>query len=140
MTDEHVITLGIGLEGISHLNDWFDALVVAREFPGTVANEIKLCLNEAVTNTLSYGFSDRTEGAVAVIVLETPTGLDVTIRDNGTAFDPMEFEVQPFAETVEEARIGGLGVFLIKEFASDVSYAREEDENVLKMRFTSGDT
>lgn len=134
-----MITLGIGLEGISRLNDWFDDLVVAREFPGTIANEIKLCLNEAVTNTLSYGFLGRAEGTLTVIVLEKPSGLEVTIRDNGSAFDPLEFEVQPLAETVEEAQIGGLGVLLIREFASDVAYAREGDENVLRLRFTLGD-
>ncbi len=135
MTEAHRLELGTSLAEVTRLNRWFDALVSAESLAETLGNEIKLCLNEAVTNALSYGFQNRVQGRIVVSVRLGTDQVAVDIHDTGAAFDPTEFDATPVAGTIEDARIGGLGVLLIKEFARSVSYARVDGENVLSLVF-----
>ena len=54
------------------------------------------------------------------------------IVDNGLAFDPISVGPPHVPNSIEDARVGGHGVQLMRHFLADLSYERVEDEN----RFT----
>ena len=61
---------------------------------------------------------------------ETPT-LTVEFIDNGIEFNPLLKESPKTPKNIEEAEIGGLGIFLTKELADELEYKYENDENHL---------
>ena len=58
----------------------------------------------------------------------------ITFRDKGVAFNPLEKEDPDVTQSAEERQIGGLGIYIVKKTMSEVTYAREGDENVLRIR------
>jgi serine/threonine-protein kinase RsbW len=57
----------------------------------------------------------------------------VEIRDNGIPFDVVSAGDQDVTSGIEERKIGGLGIFLIKRLMDDVTYRREDDKNILRL-------
>lgn len=58
----------------------------------------------------------------------------MTFIDNGGAFDPTtEIEAPDVTAKLEDRRIGGLGMFMVKKMSKAISYKREGDRNMLSV-------
>ena len=51
--------------------------------------------------------------------------------DEGFEFNPLLKEEIEMPESIEEAKIGGLGMHLTKEFSDSITYERKNNENHL---------
>ena len=59
--------------------------------------------------------------------------LTLEFIDNGIEFNPLIKENPKIPESIEEAEIGGLGIFLTKEIADELDYTYINGENHLKV-------
>ena len=61
--------------------------------------------------------------------------MEVAVEDDGVAYDPLvetpEFDPN---QSMEERRIGGIGVHLVRTLMDEVEYLRVGDRNRLTMR------
>lgn len=129
------IDLGCSLGEISRLNAWLAERFAEAGLSEKPAGNIKLCLNEAVTNTISYGFADGDDAEISV---ELDIGDDiavVTLVDNGVAFDPLSVPEATKITDLETAQIGGFGVKLMRELSSSIAYEYADGRNRLTMTF-----
>ena len=95
------------------------------------ANQIELACDELYSNIINYSGA-----AVAAVALsKQDTGIAVTFEDNGIAYDPTAKEDPDVTAAPEDREIGGLGIFLVKNFASFLGYRREEEKNILTVTF-----
>ena len=70
------------------------------------------------------------------IELERNAGtLVASIEDSGREFDPTQFPPPSVAKSLEEAKVGDLGIHLMHSFASDMRYGRRDGRNRLTLRF-----
>ena len=60
--------------------------------------------------------------------------VQATVADDGKEYDPLQREDPDVNAPLEERRIGGLGVLLVKRLMDDVRYARTGGRNVLTIR------
>jgi anti-sigma regulatory factor (Ser/Thr protein kinase) len=97
--------------------------------------EINLALDELFTNIISYGFKDNDDGHVIKVTL-TPEKdeLCLCIEDDGTPFNPIDFATPDVSCSVEECKIGGLGIHIMKKLMDEVCYQRCGDKNVLNLK------
>jgi sigma-B regulation protein RsbU (phosphoserine phosphatase) len=59
--------------------------------------------------------------------------LTVVLRDYGPAFDPTAVPPQTIGEDAEEGRLGGWGLEFVRHYLDQLEYAREGEENVLRL-------
>ncbi len=80
--------------------------------------------------------SERINTAKRLKVTMTPEneGLCLCIEDDGKPFNPVEFEAPDVACSIQECKIGGLGIHIIRKLMDDICYERCEDKNVLKLK------
>lgn len=95
------------------------------------ANQIQLACDELYSNIVNY--SGASNAAVALCKQET--GIAVTFEDNGIAYDPTAQKDPDVTVSPEEREIGGLGIFLVKNFATFLGYRRELGKNLLTVTF-----
>ncbi|MDD3334515.1 MAG: SpoIIE family protein phosphatase [Eubacteriales bacterium] len=88
-------------------------------------------MDELFSNIVYYS------GATQVTVLCEKKGLDwiLTLRDNGTPFDPFTAPVPDVALDVSERPIGGLGLHIVKKTMKSVLYEYKGGENVLTVTY-----
>jgi anti-sigma regulatory factor (Ser/Thr protein kinase) len=96
--------------------------------------EMNLALDELFTNIISYGFSDQQEHTIKINITIEGDQLQMRIEDDGVPFNPLESKTPDFQCGIEECKIGGLGIHLIRKMMDDVQYKRVSDKNILLLR------
>ena len=96
--------------------------------------EANLALDELFTNIISYGFDDKNEHTISITISLQDDELVFNIEDDGIPFNPTKVESPDLECTIEECRIGGLGIHLAKNLMDEVCYQRCNDKNVLTLR------
>ena len=98
--------------------------------------EINLALDELFTNIISYGFKDEDEDEHVIKVTLSPQNeeLCLCIEDDGLPFNPIGFETTDVACSVENCKIGGLGIHIIRKLMDEICYQRCDDKNILTLK------
>jgi anti-sigma regulatory factor (Ser/Thr protein kinase) len=96
--------------------------------------EMNLALDELFTNIISYGFNDHREHIIKISITVDGDQLEMRIEDDGIPFNPLESKTPDFQCGIEECKIGGLGIHLIKKLMDDLQYQRVADKNVLVLK------
>ena len=96
--------------------------------------EINLALDELFTNIISYGFKDDDEHIIKVTLTPDKDELCLCIEDDGMPFNPIDFETPDVSCSVEECKIGGLGIHIMKKLMDEVCYQRCDDKNILNLK------
>ena len=95
---------------------------------------INICLDELFTNIVSYGFEDDSEHVIKFAVRVEDNLLIIEIEDDGTPFNPLEKIDPDFPANVESAKIGGLGILIIRKLIDSIGYERKKGKNKLTMK------
>jgi serine/threonine-protein kinase RsbW len=96
--------------------------------------EMNLALDELFTNIISYGFHDHQEHTIKISITIEGDQLQMRIEDDGVPFNPLECKTPDFQCDIEECKIGGLGIHLIRKVMDDIQYQRLENKNILVLR------
>ena len=95
---------------------------------------LNLILDEMVSNVIKYGYDDDQKHQIKVEVVVEPSLMTIEVQDDGKAFNPLEAPLPDFDIPLEQRRIGGLGVYIVKAMCDEVVYKRENERNILTMR------
>lgn len=99
---------------------------------------IELAAEEALVNVISYAYPQKNGKEKLILDVFEPSGaqFQIQIKDTGIPFNPSAVEIDPKIDRpIEERRVGGLGLFLMRELADEISYRRVKNENVLTVTF-----
>lgn len=129
------LQLRVELGEVARLNQWLKDRFDEGGLSSGLAGNIKLCLNEAVTNAISYGFEEPRRGEVVVELDIAQERVTALLVDDGVAFNPLEAPVAKKIESLETAQIGGFGIKLMRDLSSSLSYERVDGRNRLTLRF-----
>jgi serine/threonine-protein kinase RsbW len=93
--------------------------------------QTELAFEELVINVIRHGFGDHDAGAHPIDVSVCVRGGDIvlTVEDDGPPFNPLEAPDPPAPTTLEEAKIGGLGLPLVRFAAKRIEYQRIAGRN-----------
>jgi anti-sigma regulatory factor (Ser/Thr protein kinase) len=100
--------------------------------------DIRLALEEAVSNTIKYGYEDLQVHLIHVRAGIGDEEFFLEIEDDGKAFDPLESPDPNFELPVTEKPIGGLGIYLLRRIMDRVEYRRSGAKNILRMTKLTG--
>ena len=97
-----------------------EAFLEAAGWPPAASHPVLLAIEELATNTIKYGAASALEAELAVVNGQA----DLTLRDDGTPFDPVTAPSPDLERPVEERPIGGLGLHLVRRQSASFAYQR----------------
>ena len=107
--------------------------------PPKALYQIEVAIEEIFVNIVSYaGLADDEGVEVRCEVLEDPLRVIVQFLDGGIPFDPLAKDDPDISPEALEGRVGGLGIYMVKQMMDDVSYAYEDGKNTLTILKTLG--
>ena len=110
-----------------------DSVVFDEDPEGTRYN-VLLALQEMVTNVLRHGYQLDEQKPVEVIFELADDQLQITMRDQGPAFDPLAFEMEDEeADGEMPTEAGGYGIRIARMVMDDVQYSRDDGWNSLRL-------
>jgi anti-sigma regulatory factor (Ser/Thr protein kinase) len=107
-------------------------------------NRFNLALEEVLTNVISYGFPAGGRHDIEVQIAWRPHGpndgaLQATVSDDGVPFDPLAAIPPDLGGPVEQRKVGGLGIHLLRALTDAIDYRRNGGRNVLSFRLRVGE-
>ena len=78
-------------------------------------------------------FSTR-RGTAEIRADINPEYAEITLIDSGTPYDPLAKEDPDVDLAPDDRPVGGLGIFMVKQFADECFYEYIEDKNVLTIK------
>jgi anti-sigma regulatory factor (Ser/Thr protein kinase) len=111
-----------------------DRIAEAGSLDPTLALNLNLALEEAVSNVMMYAYPKGTCGTVEVLAEQAPDRVRFTVIDAGIPFDPTVMPDADISLDVSDRPIGGLGIFLVRKIMDAVTYERREGKNILVMQ------
>ena len=93
-----------------------------------------VAIEEVFVNIANYAYPDG-EGDMTLHIGFAEESRTVTFRmaDQGIPFDPLQKPDPDITLSAEDREIGGLGIFITKKTMDTVSYAYENNQNILTM-------
>ena len=132
-TGQWTITLPNSLEELPRLSALVEEVCEEIGCDMEMTMRINLAMEEAVVNVIDYAYPPGTVGYMEIKATTADKRIKFMIIDSGTPFDPTKKEEVDISLPVEERRIGGLGIHLVRQIMDDIKYERKEGHNVLTL-------
>jgi len=100
----------------------------------SLLSEINICLDELFTNIVLYGFKDDLEHLIRFRIHLNGNALILNIEDNGMPFNPLLKKDSELPADINKAKIGGLGIHIVRKIMDDIWYERKQGKNKLTMK------
>jgi anti-sigma regulatory factor (Ser/Thr protein kinase) len=117
---------------LNELSDWLSGTLHDYHCPETISNQVMLVNEEIFINIASYAYPIAS-GEVAVRIGKKGNLLALQYEDAGIPFNPLEMPPPEINVPLEERKIGGLGIFLVRKMMDDVKYERVNNKNKLTL-------
>jgi anti-sigma regulatory factor (Ser/Thr protein kinase) len=98
-----------------------------------VIYDVRLALEEVVSNIINYGFEDNYEHQISIEMNLQGETLTMKIKDDGKPFNPLEVKNTNLEKPFDEREIGGMGIYIVRKLMDKILYKREEGNNVLQL-------
>lgn len=115
---------------VGRLNDTLEKTLQA-QIPDSALRALQVALDELLTNIIMHAAG--ASGAIDVQVARAPDTLDVTISYTADCFDPTTRRALAPITSISGARIGGLGIELVRLLMDDFHHDYAEGRNVLSL-------
>ena len=121
------------IQQIPQLAEFVETIAEEKNLDQTLAMSLNLALEEAVTNVILYAYPDGIDGLVDIEAYIREDCLEFILSDSGKPFDPTAAPEADITLGVDERKIGGLGIYLVRNIMDTVSYRYEKGKNILTM-------
>jgi len=136
MADTLELSISNDLPELARLAAAVGTFLEQRQVPPKAAYAVNLALEELVSNVIKYAHDDASGHAIDVAVAVESDGLVVRIEDDGRPFDPLEAPEPELDLPLEERKVGGLGIHLVRDLAGPIRYERRGNRNRLEVRIS----
>lgn len=92
---------------------------------------LHLALDEILTNIISYGYCDKNDHVIDIRYSLQNDYLTLEIEDDSNPYDPANAATPDINVCLEDRKIGGLGIYLIKSMMGEIKYSTKNGKNKL---------
>lgn len=129
------LTVDATLESIPVITEFVDEQLEQLQCPIKAQMQIDIAIDEMFSNIVHYAYHPGVGPAtVRVEVLEEPLSVVITFIDQGVPYDPLSKADPDVTLSAEDREIGGLGIYIVKQNMSEITYEYKDGKNILRIR------
>ncbi len=98
------------------------------------AEALQLAIDEVCSNVIIHGYKDLEAGEITLSVKQEENEIEVRVEDSGNPFDPTKIALPNLSENIDERKVGGLVLFLVKEMVDELIYESKDGRNCLSLK------
>ncbi len=128
------LRIGNTIAEMSKVAEFVAAFGRTHGLPGNVVNDLNLCLDELLNNTISYGYADAGRHFISVSLQIEERTVVAVLQDDARPFDPRRASVPKRSGGLGRLRGGGLGLRFVNALMDEVDYVRNGEYNQVKLK------
>ena len=114
-------------ESAEKVRAFFDEFNENNDISFKTSTKVMVIMDEIYSNIFNYSGA-----SIAVVTAEREGDkIMMSFQDNGIPYNPLEKEDPDVTLSAEERKIGGLGIYMVKEMSTDIKYSRIAGKNIL---------
>jgi len=121
------------IENLQAMLDFLQDSIKNMNLDKKTKHKILISFEEITMNVISYAYPEKQDGNIEIICdnIKEEKKIIIAIIDWGIPFNPLSKEEPDLEIPIQERQIGGLGIFMVREFMDEVNYKREDNKNIL---------
>lgn len=128
-------TVPARMEYMDSLIGEVDRFLADQGCDGNLSSKLEIALEEIFTNVASYAYEKEGGELSLNCFVERGTGcLVLQFRDRGKPFNPMDRPDPDLELPLEQRPVGGLGIYMVKQFVDEVEYEYQDGFNILTLK------
>ena len=128
---QETVTIRNEIAEIPKVVEQFTRFAGDHELPKDFVNAVSPVFDELLTNTIFYGYMDEEEHSIEIRFGYDNGRMTLVFSDDGKSFNPLTKAAPDRRSPVEERKVGGLGINLVRKLMDSVQYKRVQNKNVL---------
>ncbi len=128
------LTIENDLAQLAVVRDQVESFAKRENLSRDVVFAAKLVVEELLTNTISYGYGDKSVQLIEIQLEVRGDQLIVRIVDDGLAFDPRTAKEPNTESSLKDRAIGGLGVHFVTNLMDKFEYRHKSGKNYVTLR------
>ena len=126
------LTLPARRDLLDRVQGFVDDILTGMDCDPAAVLQLQIVVEEVFINIASYAYAPETgEAEIRCDVEQNPPHITIQFRDRGIPFNPLAKEDADITLSAEERGIGGLGIYMMKNYTDSVSYSYEDGQNIL---------
>jgi sigma-B regulation protein RsbU (phosphoserine phosphatase) len=118
---------------ISRVIEAFKSFAEKSRISMSITMKLNLVFDDLLNNIVSYAFPEGGNHEIKIHAEKSGDRILLTVEDDGIPFNPFAQTEADTSLSLEDRKIGGLGIHLIKNIMDEVSYKRRIDHNVVTL-------
>ena len=119
---------------IERLSQFVERFGDAHQLPADEILDLNLVLDEVVINVIAHGYDDEREHQIHVSLALDGDLLTIQVEDDGRAFNLLEQPSPNLDLPIEERRIGGLGIHIVRSLTDAIEHRRVDGRNIVTLK------
>lgn len=103
------------------------------ELSPTDCHQITLAVEEVCANLIIHSHRCNAQEIILLQINRSPDKLIIEIKDQGEAFNMLDYEVPDLDKVKGEKRKGGLGIILVKRIMDEIEFESHEGTNTCRL-------
>ncbi len=129
---DKILDIKTNIDELENISQFIADLAVEWQISDKTVFNLNLVLEELFSNIVFYGYDDLDEHDVSIHFQNIENQIFVEISDDAKEFNPLDISAENEVEKpLEERKIGGLGIHLLKKLMTNIEYIRLNDKNIL---------
>jgi serine/threonine-protein kinase RsbW len=109
-------------ENLASIRDFIKTAASEAGFSKEAIDNIILAVDEACTNIIKHAYKYSPEGRIVITLKPGKKSFTIEIIDYGKSFEPDLVPNPDLQKYVNQGRVGGLGMYLMKTLMDEVKY------------------
>ncbi|KZX10305.1 ATP-binding protein [Methanobrevibacter curvatus] len=125
------------VEYLSQVQEFINSKLKYYELLPKFQMQLELVIEEIFINIVKYAhMEDSSENKIVIYSLfdEESSVLTIKFVDKGIPFNPLKEEDPDLNADIENRKIGGLGLFLVKKNTDELEYKYKKGKNILTFK------
>ena len=134
MTEQTTLILKNDVSELERVMGHIAELCARHSLPPEVEYDLNLAMDEMVSNVAKHAYPRGGEHQFTVNISLSEEEFVAHIEDDGIEFNPVEHPAPDLDASLEDRKIGGLGIFLVRQIMNSLEYHRVDGKNLLTLR------
>ena len=132
--EKNELTLEATIANIDVVTDFINEKLDEMDCPMKAQLQIDVAIDELFGNIAHYAYEPEVGIAtICIEKLDAPSGVTITFIDGGKPYNPLQKEDPDVTLSVDERKVGGLGIYMVKKTMDGMEYEYRDQKNILKI-------
>ena len=120
------------LENLPQVLALVEGVLEQNECPLKLQMQMDIAVEELFVNIVNYAYTEgEGDAVIRMEILDDPKRAGITLIDEGMEFNPLDRPDPDVTLSVEQRKIGGLGIYLARKNTDQLTYERRDGRNIL---------